>query len=125
MPTTHHFYKEIAWLWTQKISEGWEEADGSWTFRPASTVNRDQMAAFIYRHYLYLHPGSPDYVPETTSPFADIPVTHNFYKQISWLAKQGISNGWTEQDGSKTFRPAASILRDQMAAFMYRYKGQP
>ncbi|WP_055804509.1 S-layer homology domain-containing protein [Arthrobacter sp. Leaf337] len=66
-----------------------------------------------------------DYVPPAESPFADVPTTHNFYKEISWLAKQGISNGWTEEDGSKTFRPAASILRDQMAAFMYRYKVQP
>ncbi|MFF1382229.1 S8 family serine peptidase [Arthrobacter sp. NPDC058288] len=125
VPTTHHFYKEISWLAKQGISKGWEEADHSWTFRPASTVNRDQMAAFLYRHYVYLHPDAPGFVPETTSPFADIPVTHNFYKEISWLAKEGISNGWTEEDGSTTFRPAASILRDQMAAFMYRYKVQP
>ncbi|WP_235347451.1 S8 family serine peptidase [Arthrobacter sp. SPG23] len=125
VPTTHHFYKQISWLAKQGISKGWEEADHTWTFRPASTVNRDQMAAFLYRHYLHLHPGSPDFVPDATSPFADIPVTHTFYKEISWLAKQGISNGWKETDGSTTFRPAASILRDQMAAFMYRYKVQP
>jgi serine protease len=124
VPTTHHFYKQISWLATQGISKGWEEADHTWTFRPASTVNRDQMAAFLYRHYVHLHPGAPEYVPEATSPFADVPITHNFYKEISWLAKQGISNGWPEADGSKTFRPAASILRDQMAAFMYRYAMQ-
>ncbi|MBT2594669.1 S-layer homology domain-containing protein [Arthrobacter sp. ISL-72] len=116
VPTTHNFFKEISWLWSAKISEGWKEADGTWTFRPAATVNRDQMAAFIYRHA-----GSPDYLPEAQSPFVDIPTNHNFYKEISWLAKNGISNGWTESVGSKTFRPASSILRDQMAAFMYRY----
>ncbi|MDQ0078512.1 S-layer homology domain-containing protein [Arthrobacter oryzae] len=63
-------------------------------------------------------------MPETQSPFADIPTTHNFYKEISWLAKNGITNGWKEEDGTQTFRPAASILRDQMAAFMYRYDMQ-
>lgn len=119
VPTTHNFYKQISWLWSEKISEGWKEADGTWTFRPAATVNRDQMAAFIYRHA-----GSPDYEPEAISPFADIPTTHNFYKEISWLAKKGITKGWTEPDGTQTFRPAASILRDQMAAFMYRYATQ-
>lgn len=122
VPTSHHFYKEISWLAKERISEGWKETDGSSTFRPASTVNRDQMAAFIYRHFMYTNPDTPDYVPEAVSPFADIPTNHNFYKQISWLAKQGITDGWTEPDGSTTFRPAASILRDQMAAFMYRYR---
>ncbi|WP_311380128.1 S8 family serine peptidase [Arthrobacter sp. ISL-72] len=120
VPTTHNFYKQISWLSSEKISEGWKEADDTWTFRPAATVNRDQMAAFIYRHA-----GSPDYVPEAVSPFADIPTTHNFYKQISWLAKNGISKGWTESDGTKTFRAGSSILRDQMAAFMYRYRHLP
>lgn len=119
VPTTHTFYKQISWLSSKKISLGWKEADGTLTFRPAATVNRDQMAAFIYRHA-----GPPDYVPEATSPFADIPTTHNFYKEISWLAKNGITKGWTEAGGTQTFRPAASILRDQMAAFMYRYAMQ-
>ena len=125
VPTTHNFYKEISWLWKAEISEGWEEADHTRTFRPAATVNRDQMAAFLYRHYLYLHPGFPEYVPEAQSPFADIPTSHNFYKEISWLAKNGITNGWEEANHTRTFRPAASILRDQMAAFMYRYASRP
>ncbi len=115
VPTTHAFYKEISWLWSEKISEGWREADGTRTFRPAATVNRDQMAAFIYRHA-----GSPAYEPDGQSAFADIPTDHAFYKQISWLASTAISNGWTEADKTRTFRPGAAILRDQMAAFMHR-----
>ncbi|MEV7135672.1 S8 family serine peptidase [Arthrobacter sp. NPDC093128] len=119
IPTNHAFYREISWLAWKEISTGWKEADGTRTFRPGATVNRDQMAAFIYRHA-----GSPDYVPEAQSPFADIPTDHGFYKQISWLAKNGISNGWAESATTRTFRPGASILRDQMAAFMYRYAAQ-
>ncbi|WP_104173209.1 S8 family serine peptidase [Arthrobacter sp. Y81] len=119
IPTNHAFYREISWLAEKQISTGWREADGTRTFRPGATVNRDQMAAFIYRHA-----GSPDYVPEAQSPFVDIPTDHGFYKQISWLAKNGISNGWAESATSRTFRPGASILRDQMAAFMYRYAAQ-
>jgi serine protease len=120
IPTSHAFYREISWLAEQGISTGWWEADGTKTFRPGATVNRDQMAAFIYRHA-----GSPDYVPEAQSRFADISTEHGFYKEISWLAKNGISNGWAESDNSRTFRPGASILRDQMAAFMYRYATRP
>lgn len=116
IPTDHAFYREISWLEWKQISTGWNEPDGTRTFRPGATVNRDQMAAFIYRHA-----GKPDYVPETQSPFVDIPTDHGFYKEISWLAKNGISNGWAESATTRTFRPGASILRDQMAAFMYRY----
>lgn len=39
------FYREVSWLAHNKISTGW--ADG--TFRPVQPVNRDAMAAFIYR----------------------------------------------------------------------------
>ncbi|MBT2594666.1 S8 family serine peptidase [Arthrobacter sp. ISL-72] len=118
--TQHGFYKEIAWLSVAGISNGWVEPDGTRTFRPAQTVNRDQMAAFLYRHA-----GSPDFVPLAQSPFADISVGHPFYKEISWLWKMDISQGWPESDGTRTFRPSASILRDQMAAFMYRYASRP
>ncbi|MDR6505119.1 S8 family serine peptidase [Arthrobacter oryzae] len=116
IPTNHAFYREISWLAAKHISTGWKEEDGTRTFRPGATVNRDQMAAFIYRHA-----GSPDYVPEAQSRFVDIPTDHGFYKEISWLAKMGISNGWAESATTRSFRPGASILRDQMAAFMYRY----
>ncbi len=48
-----------------------------------------------------------------------------FYKEITWLAAQGISTGWTEGgDGSKTFRPVNAVNRDAMAAFMYRYNAK-
>ncbi|WP_458112894.1 S8 family serine peptidase [Arthrobacter sp. R1-13] len=117
VPTSHNFYKEISWLAKMEISGGWGEADGSKTFRPGTPVNRDQMAAFIYRHA-----GKPEYVPPAVSPFADIPTNHGFYKEIAWLAKMEISGGWGEADGSKTFRPGSAVLRDQMAAFMYRYR---
>ncbi|WP_421083251.1 S8 family serine peptidase [Rothia nasimurium] len=42
----NQFYKEIAWLNSQKISTGWPDK----TFRPVEAINRDAMAAFIYRY---------------------------------------------------------------------------
>jgi hypothetical protein len=86
------------------------------TFRPAEKINRDQMAAFLYRMS-----GTTDaqYTPPAVSPFADVATNHDFYRQIAWLAEKGISKGWTE-NGVVTFRPAEQINRDQMAAFLYR-----
>lgn len=45
VPTDHPFYKEITWMRSKGITTGY--ADG--TFRPRDSVNRDAMAAFIYR----------------------------------------------------------------------------
>ena len=39
------FYQEIAWARDAGITTGW--ADG--TYRPLADINRDAMAAFIYR----------------------------------------------------------------------------
>jgi serine protease len=118
-PTTA-FSNEINWMAAAGISNGWIEADGTRTYRPALPVNRDQMAAFLYRLA-----GSPDFVPPAQSPFADVSTQHGFYKEISWLSAAGISHGWTEADGTRTFRPSETVHRDQMAAFLYRHAGSP
>lgn len=118
--TTQQFYKEMAWLADRKISTGWVEADKSVTYRPVTPINRDAMAAFLYRMA-----GSPAYTPPAKSPFKDVTTTQQFYKEMSWLAQTGISSGWTESDGSKTYRPLTPISRDAMAAFLYRLAGSP
>jgi hypothetical protein len=114
--TDNPFYKHITWLAGQGISTGWTEADGTKTYRPLQSVNRDAMAAFLYRFA-----GSPVYTPPASSPFIDVPTNNQFYKQITWLANTGITTGWTEANGAKTFRPLNPVNRDAMAAFLYRY----
>ena len=106
------FYKEISWLASRGITTGWPDG----TFRPNNSIERAAMAAFFYRMA-----GSPQYTAPTTSPFKDVPTTHPFYKEISWMAERGITTGWP--DG--TFRPNQPVDRAAMAAFFYRYAGQP
>ena len=106
------FYQEINWMRTSGISTGW--ADG--TYRPYQTVLRGEIAAFFYRLA-----GSPAYIPPATSPFIDVPTHHHFYREIAWMRASGITTGWA--DG--TYRPDQPVLREQMAAFFYRFKGTP
>ena len=106
------FYKEMSWLAKTGVSTGW--TDG--TYRPSSSVNRDAMAAFMYRLA-----GSPSFTAPKKSPFTDVSTTHPFYKEISWLAAQGISTGWDQPNGTKTYQPGTPVKRDAMAAFMYRF----
>ncbi len=106
----------IHWMATSGISRGWRLPDGSLVYREDEEVDRGSMAAFLYRMA-----GSPAYTPPAEAPFTDVPTSHSFYKEISWLAEEGISRGWSDSDGVRTFRPSADVTRDHMAAFLYRY----
>lgn len=108
----YQFYREISWMSEQGITTGYS---GNW-FRPEWEVSREAFAAFLYRLA-----GKPSVSLPSRSPFKDVPKNHQFYREIVWLEKTGITTGWA--DG--TFRPGQAIDRNAMAAFLYRYKGSP
>ncbi|MEG9224544.1 S-layer homology domain-containing protein [Aeromicrobium sp. Sec7.5] len=53
--------------------------------------------------------------------FTDVPPQHVFAAEIEWLAEQGITTGYPNGNGTTRFEPGAPVLREQMAAFLYRY----
>lgn len=109
VPANAQFFHEISWLSNSGISTGYP--DGS--FRPLDSIQRDAMAAFLFRKA-----GSPAwFVPPAVSPFRDLGPGDMFYKEITWLAGQGITTGY--EDG--TFRPRTPVSREAMAAFLNRY----
>lgn len=73
------------------------------------------MAAFFYRLA-----GSPSFRAPSTPTFRDVPRDNYYFKEIEWLAAQGISTGWSV-NGAKKFRPLAPINRDAFAAFLARF----
>ncbi|MCM0618653.1 S-layer homology domain-containing protein, partial [Paenarthrobacter sp. TYUT067] len=87
VPVESQFAKEISWLAASGISTGWDTG-GVRQYRPLESIARNAMAAFLYRHA-----GSPAFTPPTVSPFTDVPVEAAFYKEITWLASEGISTG--------------------------------
>ena len=112
----HVFAAVLAWLSDPGISTGYPGPRRP-SFQPAAPVLGEQMAAFLYRFA-----GSPavNGVP-TTSPYVDVPTTHVFFKEIVWLQREGITTGYA--DG--TFRPGQPVLREQMAAFLFRFSELP
>lgn len=114
------FYDEMLWMATAGISTGWTEANGTKTYHPQQAVNRDAMAAFMYRLA-----GSPDFTPPKKSPFTDVATGNPFYKEITWLNSRAISTGWDQANGTKTYRPLQPVNRDAMAAFLYRFAQSP
>ncbi|MBG0738388.1 S-layer homology domain-containing protein [Paeniglutamicibacter antarcticus] len=114
------FLKEMNWMASRKISTGYSAANGTKSYHPLEQVNRDAMAAFMYRLA-----GSPSYTPPKTSPFTDVKRGQQFYKEICWLASKKITTGYPGARGTKAYRPLQPIGRDAMAAFMYRLSGSP
>src|SRR5690606_18482327 len=53
--------------------------------------------------------------------FPDVPDSHPFHDQISWLVAGGVTEGYP--DG--TFRPVAPVTRQAAVAFLYRMAGEP
>jgi hypothetical protein len=49
VPVGTQFFHEIAWLADEGISTGYDEGFGCHVFAPTNPVNRDAMAAFMYR----------------------------------------------------------------------------
>jgi len=59
------------------------------------------------------------------SPFADLEPGAAFYDDIMWLRDRGITRGAVGPGGTLVFGPADSITREAMAAFIYRFRGEP
>ncbi|MCL2594423.1 MAG: S-layer homology domain-containing protein [Promicromonosporaceae bacterium] len=105
------FFFYIEWLADAEIATGWPDR----TFRPGQSIERQAMAAFLYRAA-----GSPEFEAPDEPTFSDVPRTDRFFFYIEWLADTGITTGWP--DG--TFRPLAPVERQAMAAFLHRASAQ-
>lgn len=108
------FESDIDWMADQQLTTGF----GDGTYRPYLTINRDAMAAFLYRLA-----GSPAYTAPAASPFSDITPSTQFYKEMAWMKDKGLSTGYPETGGSVSFRPVTPVNRDAMAAFLMRFAG--
>jgi len=109
VPITNQFCGAIEWLATSGITSGFPDG----TFRPEEPISREAMAAFLYRDVVGER--EPACTPGARR-FSDVGADNPFCSAIEWLATSRITTGWP--DG--TFRPAASIQRQAVAAFFHR-----
>ncbi|MCW2289586.1 S-layer family protein [Leucobacter luti] len=113
--TSDKFYKQIAWMYDEKISTGIKQSTGKPKFGPKASVTREAMAAFLYRFN-----DPKGYKAPAKSPFSDVTTNDKFYKQIAWMSDSGISTGTKQTSGKPTFGSKNSTTREAMAAFIYR-----
>ena len=57
---------------------------------------------------------------KVTITFRDVSSSTPHSADIAWAAESGISTGWLESDGSRTFRGMDTVKRQDMAAFLRR-----
>lgn len=112
---------DVLWLAHAGISTGWRESDDSHTFRGTNAVKRQDMAAFLHR----LASKGAVAVSGTSSKtvFTDVKNLTPHAEDIRWLGNAGISKGYRNSDGSWRFGGTASVLRQDMAAFLHRLDG--
>ncbi len=108
---------EIWWLAAQGIATGYKQADGTYRFEGSSDVQRQDMAAFLYRLA-----GSPNYTASLKQQraFTDVNAGTPFSKEVWWLASQGIATGFSQADGSSKYGVGQFTVRQDMAAFLHR-----
>lgn len=111
----HKFHTEIAWMYCQGYSRGWGQAPELPLYKPSDHLTRAAMAAFVYRME-----APKGYQAPTKSPFVDVNPGDPFYKEITWMSERGLSKGYKEPSGKRSYRPNDSLSREAMAAFMYR-----
>jgi len=110
---TDTFFRNVEWLASSGITRGWDMGT-HWEFRPGANVERQAMAAFLYRAA-----GSPAFTAPATATFSDVPVGAAFFREIEWLYSTGITTGW-DLGTHREFRPGANVERQAMAAFLSR-----
>jgi hypothetical protein len=110
--TGHTFWEDVEWAASEGITTGYDDG----TYRPAGSVTRGAMAAFMYRLMDRI-----DLDPDVTQTFSDVGPNHPFYEEVEWLYDFGVLLGYP--DG--TFRPGAAVTRQSMASFLYRLAGAP
>jgi len=82
-------------------------------FAPNENMSRAMLATVLYR--------MSGETAEADSSFRDVSSSAYYAAAVNWASSEGIVNG----TGANAFSPNASITREQLAAMLYRYAGEP
>lgn len=108
VPATHSFCGVIRWMADEGLTRG--HVDGS--YRPRTTITRDETAAFLYRLF-----NEDQEAPACeVVPFVDVRPGHTFCGEVFWMLNNEISVGYEDA----TYRPDRAVSRGEMAAFLHR-----
>lgn len=109
VPQDNWFADAVKYVSENKLMNG----TSTTAFSPNENMSRAMLATVLYR--------MSGETAEADSSFGDVSSSAYYAAAVNWASSKGIVNGM----GADAFSPNASITREQLAAMLYRYAGEP
>lgn len=109
VPQTSWLADAVKYVSENKLMNG----TSTTAFSPNENMSRAMLATVLYR--------MSGETAEADSSFGDVSASAYYAAAVNWASSKGIVNG----TGTDAFSPNASITREQLAAMLYRYAGEP
>lgn len=109
VPQTNWFADAVRYVTGKSLMNG----TSTTAFSPNENMSRAMLATVLYR--------MSGETAEADSSFGDVSASAYYAAAVNWASSKGIVNGM----GADAFSPNASITREQLAAMLYRYAGEP
>ena len=109
VPQTSWFADAVKYVSENKLMNG----TSTTAFSPNENMSRAMLATVLYR--------MSGETAEAGSSFGDVSSSAYYAVAVNWASSKGIVNG----TDSGMFSPNLSITREQLAAMLYRYAGEP
>ena len=109
VPQTSWFADAVKYVSENKLMNG----TSATAFSPNENMSRAMLATVLYR--------MSGETAEADSSFGDVSASAYYAAAVNWASSKGIVNG-TDRG---MFSPDLSITREQLAAMLYRYAGEP
>ncbi|HMA37031.1 MAG TPA: S-layer homology domain-containing protein [Chloroflexia bacterium] len=116
---TDYFYTPVRYLACRGVISGYNNGDGTVSFRPYNNTTRSQMVKIVVLGF-----AKPISTPAGgTYTFADVPPTHPFFAVVETAAAANVVSGYTcggpgepcDSANRPYFRPYANVTRGQLA----------
>lgn len=112
--STHRTFEEINYLRQGDLTT----STSSTHFYPDNAMTREQAAAMIGKALQFSG-------TDTSTRFTDVSTSNTYAGYISEAAKRGIINGYSNGNGTYSFKPQQTLKRGEMALMIARAFGYP
>jgi hypothetical protein len=118
VPPTNTFWLFIERAYAHNVISGYDNGDGTFSFRPNANVTRGQMAKFVANAANYTED-----IPATQQTFQDVPHSSPFWLFTERAYAHNVISGYNcggtgEPCPGLYFRPNANVTRGQTSKFI-------
>ena len=114
-PGTPHA-ADILWLAHAGIADGYDNGNGTQRYEGMAPMYRQDMAAFLYR----LAKKANKLGNVRPMSFTDVNASTPHYQEVQWLGGSGISQGYSNGNGTWRYEGMGHMYRQDMVALLHR-----